>query len=106
MIQAIPEWINNDYSDGDLSIVYGASKTERYLKINGKTILYYYYAKTWIYTELRGATSEEIEFLKAKLSKPDSILQRGDWTTRFHLVDNNDFKTLQEIIRKRVGTVN
>lgn len=102
MIQAIPEWINNEYPDGDLSIVYGASKTERYLKINGKTILYYYYAKTWIYTELRGATSEEIELLKIRLSKPDSILQRGDWATRFHLVDDNDFHTLQEIVKKRV----
>ena len=71
---------------------------------DGKLILFYYYANNWVYGELQMTTPDELKLLQTKLSKPESILDRkGKYgKVRFHIVNEDDLKLVQEIIRKRV----
>jgi len=100
MVKGIPQWINNEYLEGEV-IINGTYGSDRYLKIRGKTVLYYYYAKKWIFAELRDATSEEIKIMREGLSEPESIQSKENKAIRFHLINDNDLKLMKEIIRNR-----
>ena len=103
MVNEVSEWIKNDYPNGEVSILRGNSGSDNYLKIRGKSIVWYYYAKNWVFAELKRTTTDERKLLKEKLSEPDSILERPyQGQVRFHLISDNDFKLLQEIINNRV----
>ena len=48
-------------------------------------------------------TQKELNLLKEKLSKPESVLDRSDKRNqvRFHLINENDLVVIQEIINNR-----
>lgn len=102
-VKSMPEWVEKEYPDGKLSIKGGAG-SYRYLKQGDMLLLFYYYANNWIYAELQYTTPEEITILKSKLSDPESILDRHvrHGQVRFHLINDNDLKAVQDIIRNRV----
>lgn len=102
-VKLIPEWVKNEYPDGSVVIVQGGSGSDHYLKINTKTVIWYYFAQNWVFAELKEASDSEIKLLKEKLSEPESILGKSyGKQVRFHLNDNNDFDVVKEIIRGRV----
>jgi len=103
MINEIPLWVKEDYPEGRVSILRGNSGSDHYLKIGGKSVIWYYYAKNWVFAELKNASSDEVKLLKEKLSEPESVLQRQNGSTRFHLINDGDLKLVQEIIKSRVG---
>ncbi len=103
MVEGVSNWTQETFPNGEVSLLRGNSGTDHYLKIGGKTIVWYYYAKNWVFVELKEATDDEKNLLKTKLSKQDSILERSyQGQVRFHLVNDNDFKVLQEIIKNRI----
>ncbi|MDP1760224.1 MAG: DUF262 domain-containing protein [Candidatus Woesebacteria bacterium] len=103
-LKLIPEWIEKEYSDGKLSIKRGNAGSHRSIKRGDELILFYYFANNWVYGELQMTTSEELQLLKERLSKPESILDRkGKYgQVRFHMMNEDDLKLIQEIIRNRV----
>ncbi|MFA6446498.1 MAG: DUF262 domain-containing protein, partial [Candidatus Paceibacterota bacterium] len=102
MVYGIPEWVNRDYPDGEASILRCNTGSDHFLKVRGKTAIWYYYAKIWIYADLKDATPEEVKILKEKLSESESVLSKGSGSTRFHIINESDFKVVQEIIKMRV----
>jgi len=102
-VRLMPEWVEKEYPNGRISITSGAGSF-RSLKQGDELILFYYYANKWVYAELQFTTTEDIKILKERLSDPTSILDRhGRYgQVRFHLLNDEDLKVVQEIIRKRV----
>lgn len=103
-LKLIPEWIEKEYFDGKLSIKRGNAGSHRSIKRGDELILFYYFANNWVYGELQMTSPEELKILKEGLSKPESILDRkGKYgQVRFHMMNEDDLKLIQEIIRNRV----
>ena len=103
-VKLIPSWIEKEFPNGKLTIKRGSAGSHRSIMQDGKLILFYYYANNWVYGELQMTTPDELKLLQTKLSKPESILDRkGKYgKVRFHIVNEDDLKLVQEIIRKRV----
>lgn len=103
-VASIPEWIEKEYPDGNLYIKKGAAGSYRSIKQGDELILFFYYSKNWVYGELQMTTTEELKLLKEGLSKPESILDRkGKYgQVRFHMMNEDDLKLVQEVIRNRV----
>ena len=99
MVTEIPEWVET--SDSKLSFMKG-SGSDRYIKIDGKTAVWMYYALEWVFAELKEATTKEVKKLKDELTKPESVLKKTQGQVRFHLINDHDLKLLKDIIRKRV----
>ena len=102
-VTSIPEWVEKDFKDRDVSFERWAGSS-RAIKISKNLVLYYYSAEQWIFAELQYTNPEELELLKDKLSKPESVMpkKRHD-QVRFHLINNEDLEVVKEIIRKRVS---
>lgn len=103
-VKLIPSWIEKEFPNGKLTIKRGSAGSHRSIMQDGKLILFYYYANNWVYGELQMTTPDELKLLQTKLSKPESILDRkGKYgKVRFHIVNEDDLKLVQEIIKKRV----
>lgn len=103
-VRLIPSWIEKEFPNGEIRIYPGAAGSYRSIKSNGKYILFYYYAKNWIYGELESTSTEELQLLSERLTKPESIVDRKNiyGQVRFHLVNEDDLKILLEIIKGRV----
>ena len=103
-VKLIPEWIEKEYPDGQLYIKKGRVGSYNSIKQGDELVLFYYYAKHWVYGELQLTTPEELKILQEKLSKPESILDRkGRYNqVRFHMINEDDLRVTQEIIRKRL----
>lgn len=104
-VKLFPEWIEKEYPSGKLYIMRGKAGSHRSLKQRGGgLILFYYFASDWVYAELQLTTSEELKLLKDKLSKPESIIERHDRYSqvRFHIMNEDDFKIVQQIIKSRL----
>ena len=103
-VKLIPEWIEKEYPDGQLYIKKGRVGSYNSIKQGDELVLFYYYANHWVYGELQLTTPEELKILQEKLSKPESILDRkGRYNqVRFHMINEDDLRVTQEIIRKRL----
>ncbi|HUW21134.1 MAG TPA: DUF262 domain-containing protein [Candidatus Bathyarchaeia archaeon] len=104
MVRGIPNWTKETFVDGRVAVVKGGAGSDHYIKVNGKTAVWYYFAQNWVFAELKEVTPKEKKALKQGLTKEDSILERAyDGKVRFHLVNEGDFKTLEKIIQERAG---
>lgn len=103
-VRLIPDWIEKEYPNGELSIVKGSVYSYHSLKQGDKLILFYYYSRFWVYGELQFSTAEDVKVLKEKLSKPESILDRKSkyGQVRFHLLNDSDLEVVKNIIRNRI----
>lgn len=103
-VKIIPEWIDAEFPDGEIAITKGNAGSYHSIKQGEELILFYYYANHWVYGELQSTTSDELQTLKERLSKPDSILARDSQynQVRFRLWNEDDLKVVQEIIGNRV----
>lgn len=103
-VKIIPEWIEKEYSNGEIYIKKGNAGSQHSIKRGDELILFYYFANHWVYGELQFTTPEEIKILNEKLSKPQSILDRKSkyGQVRFRLWTEEDLGVVQKIIRKRV----
>jgi hypothetical protein len=98
-VTAIEDWIA---SVGDPALaVYHGPRSDHFLRIGGKTQLYYYYAREWIFANLYNATPPETQRLGG-LSKPSSIKPSGNGL-RFHLISDADWHLVRDIIRDRLA---
>lgn len=104
-VKSIPEWFHKNFFDSDVYISKGGAGSYHSIKQDEKLLLFYYYANEWIYGELQSTTNDELETLKAKLSKPDSILLRDNpyGQVRFRLYADDDLQVVEDIIVKRVN---
>lgn len=104
MVIEIPQWIEIFDINKEVSLLRGNSGSDNYLKIKGDSVLWYYYAQNWVFAQLKDTTIEEIKLLQGKLSDPSSILDHNnkDKQVRFHLLNDNDFNVLKEIINNRL----
>jgi hypothetical protein len=104
-VKIIPDWIDAVFPDGEIAITKGNAGSYHSIKQGEELILFYYYANHWVYGELQSTTSEELQTLKERLSKPDSILARDSQynQVRFRLWTEEDLKTIQNIIKVRVN---
>lgn len=103
-VTSISEWIEKEYPDGKLYIKRGGAGSHKSIKLGDELILFYYYANNWVYGELQMTTPKELQLLKGRLTKPESILDRqGRYgQVRFHIMNQSDLELIQEIIRNRV----
>ena len=103
-VTSISEWIEKEYPDGKLYIKRGGAGSHKSIKQGDELILFYYYANNWVYGELQMTIPEELQLLKKRLNKPESILDRqGRYgQVRFHIMNQSDLELIQEIIKKRV----
>jgi len=104
MVKGIPQWIDDNSSSGGVSVIQlvGGTGSDHYIKTNGRTAIWYYFAKQWVFMELKEATGEEMKLLREMLSKPESVLGKQNGAVRFHLINDNDLKLIQDIINKRI----
>jgi len=104
MVREIPRWVKQTFVDGRVEVVKGGAGSGYSIKIDGRTIVWYYFAKNWVFAELKETTPREKRLLEKGLSKPESILKRKyEGKVRLHLISEGDFKTLGEIVQERVG---
>lgn len=104
-VKTIPEWVDKDFPNGEVYISKGGAGSYHSIKReDGELLLFYYYANNWVYGELGSSTPDEVNALKAGLSKPQSILERDNQyhSVRFRIFDDSDLKVVQGIIRNKV----
>ena len=103
-VRAIPKWVEKEFPNGEIYIKKGSAGSHNSIFEGNNLLLFYYYAQNWVYCELQHTTKEELQKIKDKLSKKSSILDRENEIAqvRFHLINNEDLKVMQEIIRKRI----
>ncbi len=75
-------------------------RSDHFLQVQGKTHLFYYYARKWLYCLLYAPTSEELERLNG-MEKPDSVV-KSEGGVRFHLTSDADLQIVQGIILDRL----
>ncbi|MBU1110583.1 DUF262 domain-containing protein [Patescibacteria group bacterium] len=102
MVRGIPNWAKETFVDGRVTVVRGGASSDHYIKVHGKTAVWYYFARNWVFAQLENTTSEEKKLIEKGLSDPDSFLDRGNGKVRFHLVNEGDMKAFREIIKQRV----
>jgi len=101
-VKLIPEWIDKEYSDGELYIRKSSGSSHSILR-GDSLVFYYHFALNWVFGSLRYTTVEELELLRNKLSKPSSIYEYKDRYSqvRFHMINEEDLKLVQDIIKQR-----
>lgn len=98
-VTTIEEWIA---SVGNPAMtVYHGPTSDHFLRIGGKTQLYYYYAREWIFANLYNATPPETQQLGG-LSKPSSIKPSGNGL-RFHIISDADWHLVRDVILDRLA---
>ena len=107
-VKLIPQWIEEDYPNGEIYIKKGGAGSHHSIKQGDVLVLFYYYAAQWVYCELGSSTAEIVETLKAELSDPKSILVRNNQynSVRFRLFSENDLEVVKKIIRNKIKTEN
>lgn len=101
MVKDFPKWVEASYSKDGIVKLKGGTGSDHYIKLKGQTIVWYYFAKNWVYVELRNTSKEEIEKLLRGLTDPKSILKKAHGKVRFHLLNDKDFSIFREIIRSK-----
>ena len=99
-VTAIEDWIAS-LGNADLSIYHGPT-SDHFIRLRGKTQVYYYYATKWLYCKLYGASEAEAQMLRASLSKADEV-HPSDSGVRFHVAGNNDLEVLKKIVIARAA---
>jgi len=103
---SFPKWVQEIFTDPGIYIKRGNAGSHQSL-FNGKIlILFYYYANNWVYCNLQFTSDAELEQLKTRLLKPESIVERKDKykQVRFHLVNENDLDVLKDILKKKLAS--
>lgn len=98
-VTAIEDWVAS-IGDPTLTVRHGPL-SDHFLQMGGKTQLYYYYAREWVFANLYHATVAKSERLKA-LSKPGSLKPSGSGL-RFHLTSDADLQRMQAIVLARLA---
>jgi len=103
-IKSIPEWIDKDYPNGELYIVKGNAGSNHSIFRGDELALFYYYATNWVYANLQLTEEHELKTLREQLTDPKSIVERHDRYNqiRFHILNDQDFKLLQNIFSDRL----
>jgi hypothetical protein len=102
-VTSIPEWVSKEYPDERIYLRKGVGSHRR-IKQGDELILFYYCATLWVYGELQLTTPEELQILRERLSKPESILDRQSkyGQVRFHIMNDDDLEVIKKIIENRV----
>lgn len=99
-VSGIEEWV--DASGYAELTVDHSSGSEHYLRFQGKTWIYYYYATRWLYMLLYGPSESEIDRLKSGLSTPDSLKTGDGWDGwRFRVTNESDLDVVKSIVLDR-----
>jgi len=103
ILKEIPKWAKKNFADDKVAVVRGTGiGSDHYIKLNGNTIAWYYFAQDWVYIELKDTTGKEKKALKKGITKKESILEKTHRNkVRFHMINDNDFEVLGEIIKAR-----
>jgi len=104
MVREIPKWIKKTFPDGQVEVTRGSGiGSDHYIKLNGKTIIWYYFAQNWVFAQFDETTKKEKRALGQGLTQKDSILERSyGGKVRFHLINDKDFEVFGGIIKNRV----
>ena len=101
-VTAIEDWVTSSGVDG-LRVDH-STDSSHYVRYLGLRWLYYYYATNWLYMALDSATAEEVDLLRAKLSRPESLVTQENWggVWRFHVATDGDLEVLKQLIHRRI----
>jgi hypothetical protein len=99
-VTAIHSWAAEEGPEG-LSVDHSTC-SDHVIRYRGSTWIWYYYASSWLFVSLPAATDEEVERLRAGISKPDSVQSRGGGAWRFHVATDGDLEVLKGLILQRV----
>ncbi len=101
-IQSIEYWVDGVGAEG-LSVDHSTA-SDHFIRYLGVSWFYYYYANNWLYMYLYEASDAEVETLKNRVSKPDSVQTRESWSGgwRFHVATEADLDLMKEIVTKRL----
>lgn len=91
-VTSIEAWVES-LGNPALTVRHGP-RSDHFLQVEGKTHLFYYYARQWLYGLLYAPSSTERERL-ADVSKPSSVVQTESGI-RFHIVSDTDLKIVQD----------
>lgn len=95
---SIEDWVGS-LGNPALTVRHGP-RSDHFLQVEGKTQLFYYYARRWLYGLLYAPSVADLERLK-DLGKPDSVIQT-EGGVRFHLINDTDLQVVQGIILNRL----
>ena len=102
MVREIPSWVKKTFTNGRVAVVKGGAGSDHYIKIDGKTAVWYYFAQNWVFVQFNEMTKEEKRALEQGLTKKDSILERTyGGKVRFHLINDKDFEVFSRIVKDR-----
>jgi len=100
-VRSIEEWVSQSGIEG-LTVDHSTG-SDHFIRYLGISWAYYYYAMRWLYMYLYRPSEEEVETLRAKLSKPESLQTGEGWDGwRFHIATNDDLDALKDLIVQRV----
>lgn len=105
-IKGIPNWIRQDFPDGNVYIgkigsgyykgLYTGTKGQK------RRFIKYSFAKEWVYIELSYTNNIEVDLLKSRLTKPETMKDIPSYQTKaFRIYNQEDFGLLKEIVLTR-----
>ncbi|MDP9367340.1 MAG: hypothetical protein M3Q03_03525 [Chloroflexota bacterium] len=99
-VTAIEDWIAG-LDDASLA-VHHRRGSEHAIRLRGREIASYYYAKRWLYCVLISPSDSEKALLRSRLSKPEEVKEVPQGV-RFHLASDADLQVLQEVALNRAA---
>ncbi len=101
-VTSIEDWIAS-LNDSPLD-VHHRRGSEHAIRLRGREIASYYYARRWLYCVLLNPSDTEKASLHSRLSKPEEVKEVPQGV-RFHLATDADLEVLQEILLRRAAGV-
>lgn len=100
-VSSIEKWVSQSGIEG-LTVDHSTG-SDHFIRYLGITWASYYYAMRWLYMYLDRPSDAEVETLRTKLSKPESVQTGESWNGwRFHIATNDDLEVVKNLIVQRV----
>jgi hypothetical protein len=100
-VTGIEDWVAS-LNRPDL-VVQRTRRHYRKVRYRGREVLFYYFAKHWVYGVLEDPTSDDIALLQKRLAKPEEVRPHPGDDIRFHLINDHDLNVVKAIILRRIG---
>jgi hypothetical protein len=99
-ITALEEWVDEAGIEG-LQVVH-LRRSDHAINVRGQRVVRWYFAKRWMFFGAPGASAEDADMLRSRLSKPNEV-QRTKRGYRFHVATDEDLEVAKSYVLARIG---
>lgn len=99
-ITALEEWVDEAGIEG-LQVVH-LRRSDHAINFRGQRVVRWYFAKRWMFFGAPGASGDDADMLRSRVSKPDEV-QRTKRGYRFHVATDEDLEVVKSYVLARIG---